>query len=239
MGTGRLAVIAGSGVTVDDLVGGAELRHVELATRRVVARDAGEIVVIGRHGDVDPLPAHRVDHETNARALVELGCDRVLALASTGSLRVDWPIGTVVFPDDFFAPWVNPSVFEDTRGHTVPGFDEQWRKRAVDAWRASTDTPAADGGVYVQTIGPRFETPAEIRFLATVGDLVGMTLAAECVIAKEVGLAYAAVCMIDNMANGIGEIALTLEAFEAGVADNRRRFVEDVGRVIPTLVEDA
>jgi len=32
-----------------------------------------------------------------------------------------------------------------------------------------------DGGVYLQSMGPRFETKAEIRFMSTVGDVVGMT----------------------------------------------------------------
>jgi 5'-methylthioadenosine phosphorylase len=170
---------------------------------------------------------------------VELGCDRVLALASTGSLRADWPVGTVVFPDDFFGPWVTHSIFDDTRGHSVPGFDEAWRRRAIDAWKAVARTPVQEGGVYVHAHGPRFETPAEIRFFASVGDLVGMTLAAECIVAKESGLAYAAVCIVDNMANGIGEVALTRKAFEAGVAANRAQFVDDVTRVMRQLVEPA
>ena len=87
-----------------------------------------------------------------------------------------------------------------------------------DTWRDASSTPIVDGGVYVQTIGPRFETPAEIRFFATVGDVVGMTVAAECVLAKEAGLAYAAVCMIDNMANGLDDVGLSLDEFQPGVA---------------------
>ena len=43
----------------------------------------------------------------------------------------------------------------------------------------SVEGPVVDGGVYVETRGPRFETPAEIRWLATLGDIVGMTAASE------------------------------------------------------------
>ena len=78
-------------------------------------------------------------------------------------------------------------MFDDMRGHSIPGFDEPWRQALLSAWRAATATPIVDGGVYVQMNGPRFETPAEIRFLATIGDVVGMTIAAECIVAKEVG----------------------------------------------------
>ena len=46
--------------------------------------------------------------------------------------------------------------------------------------------------MYAQTLGPRFETPAEVRALARVADMVGMTIAAEAVLAGEAALAYAA-----------------------------------------------
>ena len=75
----------------------------------------------------------------------------------------------------------------------------------VDAWGAEDGEPAVDGGVYWQTIGPRFETPAEIRMMAPHADLVGMTIASECIIAGELGLEYAAICVVDNLANGLAE----------------------------------
>ena len=68
-----------------------------------------------------------------------------------------------------------------------------------------------DGGVYWQTNGPRFETPAEVRMLAAHADVVGMTVASECVAANQLGLEYAAVCVVDNLANGIGVETLTPE----------------------------
>ena len=75
----------------------------------------------------------------------------------------------------------------------------------VEAWGAEDGEKAGDGGVYWQTIGPRFETPAEIRMIAPHADLVGMTIASECVIAGELGLEYAAICVVDNLANGLAE----------------------------------
>jgi 5'-methylthioadenosine phosphorylase len=238
MGTGRLAVIAGSGVSVDDLAPDGADREVRVGDEPVTVRDSGALVVLGRHGADRSRPAHRVDHMTNLAALDHLGCERVLAIASTGSLRRDWSVGTVVMPDDFFAPWVTPSRYDDTRGHTISGFDAAWRAQVRDAWRDASSTPIIDGGVYVQTNGPRFETPAEIRFLSTVGDLVGMTVAAECVLAKEFGLAYAAVCVIDNMANGLDDVELTLDEFDLGVSSNRDQLVADLRRVVRQLASE-
>jgi 5'-methylthioadenosine phosphorylase len=163
----------------------------------------------------------------------------VLGLSSTGSLRVDWPVGTTVCPDDFYAPQVNVTIHDDARSHTVPSFDQPWRARVIAAWRSNAATPILDGGVYTQTRGPRFETPAEVRALARVGDLVGMTIAAECILSKEIGIAYAAVCVVDNLANGLDDAALTLEQFQAAVAANRATLLADLDAVLPVLAGSA
>jgi purine nucleoside phosphorylase len=202
----------------------------------VVVVDTGELVVMRRHGVEHFTPAHRVDHHRNIEILAGMGCNRILALASTGSLRPDWPPGTIVAPDDFFALRVAPTFHDDAQGHAVPGFDLPWRRRVVDAWRASVDTPLVDGGVYAQTTGPRFESPAEIRFLADYADLLGMTLVHEIVLAREAGMAYAAVCTIDNLGNGLDDETLALEDFWANKAENERRMADDLDRVLPALV---
>jgi 5'-methylthioadenosine phosphorylase len=129
---------------------------------------------------------------------------------------VDLEVGSFLCPDDFYAPETAPSFYEDPRGHSIPGFDGDWRRAVLSAWRERSETELIDGGVYAHTIGPRFETPAEVRALAKVADVVGMTLAAETVLAKEAGLAYAVVCSVDNLANGIAEQALTVEEYRLG-----------------------
>src|SRR6201992_1541435 len=191
---GRLAVILGS-----NAIGPGGQGMVEAATEHGAA-------VVQRHGTVDAyvLP-HRIDHEANLRPLIEQGVDRVLAIASVGSLRRDLPVGSLVCPDDFIALQVGESIFGDTRAPPAPGFAPAGRGEGGAAWDEAAAEPAVDGGVYWQTIGPRFETPAEIRMIAPHADLVGMTIASECVIAGELGLEYAAICVVDNLANGLGE----------------------------------
>lgn len=201
----------------------------------VVVVDTGDLVVLRRHGVDQFVPAHRIDHGRNIEVLSELGCGRILALGSTGSLRTDWPAGTMVAPDDFFAPSVTPTFHEGVDGHSLPGFDAPWRRRVVDAWTAAVDTGLVDGGVYAQTRGPRFESPAEIRYLAAWADLVGMTLVHELVLAREAGLAYAAICTIDNLGNGLGEVDLTMEDFWATKAANEKRMVVDLDRLLPSI----
>jgi 5'-methylthioadenosine phosphorylase len=130
---------------------------------------------------------------------------------------------------------VNPTLFDDARSHTIPGFDRGWRAQVLDTWRAHAATPIVDGGVYVQSRGPRFETAAEVRALARIGDLVGMTIAAECILCREASLPYAAVCVVDNLANGLDAAPLTVEQFQAAVLANRTALLDDLATVLPAL----
>ena len=57
--------------------------------------------------------------------------------------------------------------------------------------------------------------------MAAHAQLVGMTIASECVAACDLGLAYAAICVVENLANGVGERELTMEELLAGRAANR------------------
>jgi 5'-methylthioadenosine phosphorylase len=162
----------------------------------------------------------------------------VLALGSSGSLKLEWGVGTLVCPDDFYAPEVTPSYYDDPRGHTVPGFDPDWRRIVVSAWGSLTETPVIDGGVYAQTRGPRFETPAEVRALAERADLVGMTIAAEAILAREATVAYAAICTIDNLANGIAEQPLTVDEYQRGRDQTGIRLLADLQQVLPALAKE-
>jgi len=196
--------------------------------------DVGDAALIPRHGDPYVQP-HRIDHAANMRKLLDAGCDRVLALGSVGGLHRELDVGTFVCPDDFIALHAGRSAFDDRRSHLVPGFDAEWRGRVLGAWSGSDAIPLRDGGVYWESIGPRFETRAEIRLIARHADVIGMTIASECVIAGELGLPYAAVCIVDNLANGVAERELTVEEFQAGRARNRERLGEAVGAIVPAL----
>jgi 5'-methylthioadenosine phosphorylase len=200
--------------------------------------EVGDAVLVPRHGDPYTQP-HRIDHVANMRKLLDAGCDRMLALGSVGGLRRELDVGTFVCPDDFIALHAGKSAFDDRRSHVVPGFDAGWRARIVAEWTRSASAPLRDGGVYWESIGPRFETPAEIRLIAHHADVIGMTIASECVIAGELGLPYAAVCIVDNLANGVGERELTVEEFRAGRERNRKALAQAVSAIVPALGGEA
>ncbi len=220
---GRLAVILGSSALGP---GGSEVA--------AAAHEHGAAIV-QRHGAGGPyvLP-HEIDHEANLRGILEQGCDRVLAISSVGSLKAELPVGTLVCPDDFIALHLEDSIFDDARAHTAPHFDAHLRAEVIEAWRDGGGE-ARDGGVYWHAIGPRFETPAEIRLMAAHADVVGMTVGAECVIAGELGLQYAALCMVDNLANGLGPQILDVAAIERDRAANAAVLRDGLAAVLPRL----
>ncbi|HET9162801.1 MAG TPA: MTAP family purine nucleoside phosphorylase [Solirubrobacterales bacterium] len=221
---GRLGVILGSNAAGP---GGAE----------VIAAAEPHAAVLQRHrgaGRAYVLP-HRIDHAANLRSLLEAGCERVLAICSVGSVDPELGVGSFVCPDDFIALQTTVTTFDDARGHATPGFDGDWRNEVLAAWEAGDAGPLRGGGVYWQTNGPRFETPAEIRLLAAHADLVGMTLASECTVAGELGLPYAAVCVVDNLANGIGAGPLSPTELERDRARNASRLRDDLAAALPEL----
>jgi 5'-methylthioadenosine phosphorylase len=232
---GRLALVGGGGFPSLQPWADAPKRQVTTERGTVELLDAKSHVVLGRHGIDTYTPAQLVDHPRNLAALLEAGCDRVLAICSVGSLHVELGVGSFLCPSDFLALGRVDAAFDDERGHVVPAFDPVWRRLVLEAWAAAADVPIREQGLYWQSPGPRFETPAEVRLIAGHADMVGMTMGSECVVACQLGLAYAAVCVVDNLANGVAETELTLEQLEAGRAENRGRLVTALRAALPLV----
>lgn len=221
---GRLAVILGSNALGP---GGEEIA--------AAAAEQGAAIAQRHSSDGAFVLPHRIDHAAILRPLAEQGCDRVLAIGSVGSLRPEeLGVGALVCPDDFIALNLGDSVFEDARAHSAPGFAPGWRNEVIAAWSEGSQAPR-DGGVYWQARGPRFETPAEIRLMAAHAHVVGMTIASECVVAGELGLDYAALCVVDNLANGLGEGTISVEEMAADRVINAERLREGLAAVLPRL----
>ncbi|MFM8303580.1 MAG: hypothetical protein ACKOA9_04685 [Actinomycetota bacterium] len=237
---GRLAVVGGHtvlGPALHEALGlRGRARRVPVPGGPVQVVDAESVVFLQRHRQPDYVLAPYLDHHAYAHALSVAGCDRVLALGSCGGLRAGLPPGTTLLLDDVISFSPRPdSRFVDGRAATVPGFDPDWRARVRAAWTAHGSGSLRDGGVYWQATGPRFETQAEIRLMATFADVVGMTIGSESVAHRERGLAYAAVCVVDNFANGVAGATLTVEEFQSGVAANADALIASLRSVVPEL----
>ena len=230
-----VALIGGTGFLEAPTFQNAIHHKVETPHGPVTLLEQNNTLFLQRHGIRTYTPPHKINHRAHIQALQQAGAERILAVSSVGSLHRELPPGAMVVPDDFFAPHLSISFFDDQQGHKTPGFHEEWREHILDAWRRTDLMPAIDGGVYWQSLGPRFETPAEISFYQSHVHLVGMTIASECILAGELGLPYAAICMVDNYANGLENTPLSLESFHAQVKarqHQRNHVIETLLRVL-------
>lgn len=188
----------------------------------------GEVVMLMRHQD--GLPPHRINYRANLAALAIAGVDKVVAFGSSGSLKKAIAPGSVVIPTDYMSVTDIPSIHDHAIDHVRPELSQDL------ASRLSCIIPDARlGGVYIQTRGPRIETVAEVKALAKVADIVGMTVASEATLACELDMAFAAVCTVDNYANGLDDEVLTYEHILETSRSNRHRTEEIVSSIIREL----
>lgn len=223
-----LAIIGGTGV---DLRGEdsplTEAREEFISTQHgmalvTLARHEGrDIVFLHRHANPDPqtqhishhLPPHCVNYRANIAALKKLGVTGIFASTAVGSLRREWPSGTLVLLDQFLDCTTDRhktffdfgAVHIDVTNPYCAALRDLLKKSAQNL---SFDLQ--DGGTYLCANGPRFETAAEIRTYEKWGaDVVGMTGVPEVTLAREANISYAGVSIIANLAAGISEHPLT------------------------------
>lgn len=237
-----IGLIGGSGLLKSKLPALKNLaeEQVETAHGRVFLR-SGQIasgvtlVFVQRHdaqaSRVYTQPAD-INYAAIALALKAKGCDYAVAICSVGSLSASLPVGSLMVCDDYWCPHDLRRVYTDFRAHFMPGFSEGVRKAILEITRAAGFHPAPTG-TYVNASGPRFETKAEIRQMATVGQVVGMTAAHEATAAAEVGLPYALLACVDNYCNGIGP-EFTLDDFHRAQAEN----MVTVEKAVSALLEN-
>ncbi|MCX7628021.1 MAG: S-methyl-5'-thioinosine phosphorylase [Methylophilaceae bacterium] len=216
-----LGIIGGTGLT--------QLANLEITHRQVVRTPYGEpsgavtlgriknheVAFLARHGYGHTIPPHLVNYRANLWALHALGVQDVVSVATVGGIHPELKPGTIVIPDQIIDyTWGRPHTYFDTRGEgpvnhidfTEP-YDLALRAMCKTAILQAGES-CVDGGVYAAVQGPRLETAAEITRLERDGaTMVGMTGMPEAALARELGLKYAAICVVANHAAGRGSSA--------------------------------
>ena len=237
----KFAVIGGSGLYKFD-----GLKIVEQKKVKTPFGEPSDAVTIGklnnttlyflpRHGAKHHLPPHKVNYRANLFALRELGITHILAVNAVGGIGKKLKAGDIVIPDQVidytygrehtFSDGINNPVVRDKVEHidfTEP-FDTALRKKIIAAAKTIKE-PVVKQGVYAVTQGPRLETAAEIKKFAKDGCTIeGMTAMPEAALARELGLAYASISIVANMAAGLSDVPLTVEDIHAVVANGLER----------------
>ena len=213
-----LAIIGGSGLT--------KLANLEVTQRKVSRTPYGEpsgpltfgriqkcdLIFLARHGYGHTIAPHEVNYRANLWALKDAGADRIVSVASVGSIRKELKPGSLVIPDQIVDyTWGRRSTFFEGSGSPVnhidftEPFSAALRKVLLKA-AADCKEKVFDGGVYAATQGPRLETAAEINRLERDGaEIVGMTGMPEAALAREISLEYATIAVVANWAAGRGD----------------------------------
>jgi purine-nucleoside phosphorylase len=133
----------------------------------------------------------------------------ILTNAAGGINAATLTPGTLMIIDDHInLLGSNPLVGanDDRFGARFPDMTEAYSRRL----RGIADTVAAEQGrrvghgIYVAVHGPSYETPAEIRFLRTIGaDAVGMSTVPETIVARQMGIEVLGISCISNAAAGV------------------------------------
>lgn len=233
----KIGIIGGSGVYDPDMMEKVKEIKVETPygmTIPLTGEAKGhEVVFLPRHGAKHSVPPHRINYLANIWGMRVLGVEAIIATAAVGSLNTQMTPGDCVIVDQFIDFTKNrPHTFfeggENGVAHvdcTEPYCPTLRKTLAAAAGELRAHAPAKfsfhEGGVYVCTEGPRFETPAEIKMFARLGgDLVGMTSFPEVALAREVGICYATVAMVTNFAAGMAGGRLTHEEVLEVMAEN-------------------
>jgi 5'-methylthioadenosine phosphorylase len=136
------------------------------------------------------------------------GVRRILSDAGVGSLNHLLDPGDIVVVDDF----VDKTTDRDRYGAVVgdhllimrdPVCATGREALVVAARRNAPDRRIFTRGTYVVTEGPRFESPAEVKHLQTLGDVVGQSFCPEVWLARDIGACYAGVYLIVNYGEGV------------------------------------
>lgn len=210
-----------------------------IASGRIGAEPA---LFLARHARGHRVPPHQINYRANLWALREAGAQDVVAVAAVGGIGSGCVPGALVVPDQLIdytsgraATYFDGADGTVTHVDFTDPYDASLRKALVQSSRR-VGLPVIDGGVYGCTNGPRLETAAEIRRLARDGcTLVGMTGMPEAALARELGLRYACLAVVANVAAGLDSTSATLSV--ASIMATLAATLTDVKRVLVDLCE--
>jgi 5'-methylthioadenosine phosphorylase len=197
-----LGITGGVGFFGAEVFKKAQIQKIETPYGPVEVLEVENIFFLPRHGIKGKVPPHMVNHHANMFALKNKGITKIIGMNSVGSLKLEIPPPSILIPSDYINIWEIPTIFDKDVVHVVPALDEDLRNQLISQSKKQ-GLEIIDKGIYVQTKGPRLETRAEVSMLCNFADVVGMTMASEATLARELGLTYASMCSVDNYANGI------------------------------------
>lgn len=174
------------------------------------------------------------------RLMGMMGAKVLFLTNASGGINENFQCGDFMLITDHISSLVkSPLVGEniDELGVRFPDMSEIYDKDLRDIIKKSADELEINlkEGVYIQTTGPQYESPAEIRAFKAIGaDAVGMSTACEAIAANHMGLKICGISCISNLAAGISKTPLTHKE----VQETADRVAPDFKRLLTESIEN-
>ena len=218
----RIGLVLGSGLGsfADQLSDATRIPYANIPffPRSTAVGHAGQMVI----GQADGIPVavmqgrvHLYEGYTARevsfpiRVFDQMDIHAVILTNAAGGINLEYQQGALVVITDHINlqgdnPLAGPN--DDRFGPRFPdmtlAYWKPYREIALQAAKKAGKTLYQ--GVYAALLGPNYETPAEIRYLRTIGaDLVGMSTVPEVIVARHMGIKVLAISCVTNMAAGI------------------------------------
>jgi purine-nucleoside phosphorylase len=212
---------------------------------QMVIGNAGAVAVAAMQGRVHLYEGYSAQEVAfPIRVFARMGVRAVILTNAAGGINLKYQQGALVLIKDHINlqgqnPLTGPN--DDRFGVRFPDmthvYSRPYGKAAQE--EAAKLGIALEDGVYAGLLGPSYETPAEIRYLRTIGaDLVGMSTIAEVIAARHMGIKVLAISCVTNMAAGILDQVLShQEVMETG-EKVRGQFEALLRAVLPRISAD-
>ena len=253
----KIGLVLGSGLGAfaDELTDAVRIPYSQIPSfpRSTAVGHAGQMVIgkcdnisvavmQGRVHLYEGYSAQEVTFPT--RVLGRMGIRALILTNAAGGINLQYKQGALVLISDHInlqghnpLTGANDERFGPRFPDMTQGYWKPYRELALAAARKAGKEVTE--GVYAAVLGPSYETPAEIRYLRTIGaDLVGMSTVLEDTAARHMGIKVLAISCVTNMAAGILDQPLNHEE----VLETGRRvqgdFVTLLRAVLPEIAKD-
>ncbi len=253
----RIALILGSGLGAfaDEFSAAAKIPYAEIPhfprstavghSGNLVCGTVGEVAVAAMQGRVHLYEGYSV-HEVAfpVRVFARMGVKALIVTNAAGGIKAEFTQGRLVaIKDHINLQGVNPlsGPNDDRFGPRFPdltiAYDRRFREMTVG--EGNRLGIGMYEGVYAALAGPSYETPAEIRYLRSIGaDLVGMSTVPEVIAARHSGIRVLGISCVTNAAAGILDQPLNHADVLETAERVKTQFVSLLRAVIPRIARE-
>ena len=252
----RIALVLGSGLGAfaDEFSSATKIPYTKIPgfPRSTAIGHAGQLVigkvdhvaVAGMQGRVHLYEGYSVKEVAfPIRVFARLGIQAVILTNAAGGIKKEFSQGRlVVLKDHINLQGVNPlsgpndELFGPRFPDMTTAYDRKFREIALAESQQLGIGPAE--GTYAALAGPSYETPAEIRYLRSIGsDLVGMSTVPEVIAARHSGIRVLGISCVTNAAAGILDQPLDHQEVLETAERVKSQFISLLSAILPKMAE--